>query len=216
MTTTTQGARLHPILWLAAIAVTAFSAVGIAAIAGWLPAAGGHQELNSESRMAAAEAASQSDPAPARSAEPAAVEPRARAAARSKPAPSAPAAVAQAADAPLSRCADCGTVEYVRAVTTQAKPSGVGVVAGGVIGGVLGNQVGKGSGRDLATIGGAVLGGIAGNEVEKRSRTASHYEVAVRLDSGERQTVRLDYLPQWREGERVTLRHGALSPLNGG
>jgi uncharacterized protein YcfJ len=43
-----------------------------------------------------------------------------------------------------------------------------GMIAGAVIGGLLGNQVGKGSGRTLATVAGAVGGGYAGREIDRR------------------------------------------------
>ena len=48
--------RLHPVQWLAALSVIGFSAVGIAALTGTLPTTQSHQEIKSESRMAAAEA----------------------------------------------------------------------------------------------------------------------------------------------------------------
>jgi surface antigen len=40
-----------------------------------------------------------------------------------------------------------------------------GMVVGAVAGGILGNQVGKGTGRVLATAAGAVIGGIVGSEI---------------------------------------------------
>lgn len=200
MTNLNQRTRLHPIQWLAALSVTGFSALGIAAIAGWLPSATGHQEIQTESRMAAAEAGRQAAP----------VEPAAKAAAKTQVAPESVGTAASAATPPA--CPECGTIVAIRPVEAPVKPSGVGAIAGGVIGGVLGNQVGKGSGRDLATIGGAVLGGFAGNQVEKKTRTTTHYEVSLRLDSGEYRLLRLSHRPQWQEGERVALRDGALYP----
>ena len=50
-----KGHRLHPMAWLAALSVTAFSAVGIGAITGLIPSADSHQEIRTESRMVAAE-----------------------------------------------------------------------------------------------------------------------------------------------------------------
>src|SRR5260221_3008210 len=40
-----------------------------------------------------------------------------------------------------------------------------GAVAGALIGGILGHQIGRGGGRDLATVGGAVAGGAVGANV---------------------------------------------------
>ena len=58
-----------------------------------------------------------------------------------------------------------------------------------MLGGVIGNQMGKGTGKDLATIGGAVLGGIAGHQVEKNTRTVTRYDISVRMDNGEHRVV---------------------------
>jgi len=44
-----------------------------------------------------------------------------------------------------------------------------GTLIGALIGGALGNQVGKGDGRDAATIGGAVIGGVIGNQVDRNN-----------------------------------------------
>ena len=79
-----------------------------------------------------------------------------------------------------------------------------------MLGGVIGNQMGKGTGKDLATIGGAVLGGIAGNQVEKNTRTVTRYEVSVRMDNGEHRVVTVKEAPTWREGDRVAIRDGQL------
>src|SRR5690606_17779594 len=100
-------------------------------------------------------------------------------------------------------CSNCGRVESVRAVQTAAKPSGVGVVGGAVVGGLLGNQVGGGSGRTLATVAGAVGGGYAGTEIEKRTRTATTYEVRVRMEDGNVRTFPYNGQPPWSTGDRV-------------
>ncbi|MCB1957980.1 MAG: glycine zipper 2TM domain-containing protein [Rhodocyclaceae bacterium] len=187
--------RLHPIQWLAALSVVGFSGVGIAALTGAIPSAVGHQEIQKESRMAAAEAstAAAEPVAPARPARPAP-----KASQPSEPTSTAPA------------CRQCGVIESVQAVQVDGQGSGAGVIAGGVVGGVLGNQVGKGSGHDLATIGGAVLGGIAGNQIEKKVRTGTAYDVAVRMDDGRREVLRLASLPPYRTGDRVSVGGGAL------
>ena len=119
---------------------------------------------------------------------------------------SGPAPVAQA---PI--CYNCGRVESVQAVQTAAKPSGLGVVAGGVLGGLLGNQVGNGNGRTLATVAGAVGGGFAGNEVEKRTHTATTYRVQVRMEDGSMRTFPQSGADGWRVGDRVKVVNGALT-----
>jgi len=107
-------------------------------------------------------------------------------------------------------CYDCGRIESVRSVQTQAKPSGVGVVGGAVVGGLLGNQIGGGSGKTLATVAGAVGGGFAGNEIEKRTRTEANYEVTVRMEDGRTRTFPYDNQPNWNTGDRVRVVDGYL------
>ena len=81
-------------------------------------------------------------------------------------------------------CSTCGRVESVQAIQQAEPATGVGAVAGGVLGAVVGNQIGKGSGRSAATVLGAVGGGYVGHQVEKRSRTHTVYQVAVRMEDG--------------------------------
>lgn len=86
-------------------------------------------------------------------------------------------------------CVNCGTVERVTAIEQAGKPSGLGVIAGGVLGAVVGNQVGRGDGRKLATVLGAVGGGMAGNAVEKNMNKTTHYQVLIRMEDGSTRTV---------------------------
>ena len=205
-----NGKRLHPMLWVAALSVTTLSAVGIAAVTGVLPVSAGHQEIQSESRVAIAEKAGSLANAQRRET------PAPTSSVRSEPTqPVTQPESASATDTESRACTECGVIESVRAVRVSGDGSPLGVIAGGVIGGALGNQVGKGSGRDLATIGGAVLGGIAGNQIERRAKAATRYEVAVRMDGGQRRVLRLSTLPRWREGERVAVRNGRLQAPGG-
>lgn len=108
-------------------------------------------------------------------------------------------------------CSTCGRIESVQAIPHAAKPSGLGVAAGAVLGGILGNQVGNGNGRTLATIAGAVGGGYAGNEVEKRSHTATTYQVRVRMDDGSIRTFPYTQQPSWNAGDRARVVDGQLT-----
>jgi len=109
---------------------------------------------------------------------------------------------------PSAGCLTCGVVESIRYTEQKGKGSGVGAIAGGVLGGVLGHQIGSGRGNTAATIVGAGAGAYAGNEVEKNSKKKSYYVVAVRLDSGRRQTVTQGARPGVREGDRVKIVDG--------
>jgi outer membrane lipoprotein SlyB len=107
-------------------------------------------------------------------------------------------------------CYECGRVESVNAVQTQAAPSGLGMIAGGVVGGLLGNQVGGGNGKKVATVAGVVGGGYAGHEIEKRTRTATTYEVRVRMEDGRIRTFPYDNQPHWNAGDRIRVVDGYL------
>lgn len=125
------------------------------------------------------------------------------------PAPvAAPVIVAQAPVKPI--CANCGTIEAVTPITKKAPGSGVGAVAGGVLGGVVGNQIGKGSGRTVATVLGAIGGGVAGNAIEKNMKKTTAYEVRVRMEDGSSRTIEQSSAPAI--GSKVTLDGNAIKP----
>ena len=109
-------------------------------------------------------------------------------------------------------CASCGRVESVTTVQREAKPSGVGVVAGGVLGAIVGNQIGKGSGRAVATVAGAVGGGWAGNTIEKNMKKTTVYQVHVRMEDGSVRTI--EQAAPATVGARVTVEGGALRPAD--
>ena len=228
MDTNNNSKRIHPLIAGAAVSVMVASLTGVAAMTGLLP--------NSHSEGKTLAAAEQPVPVKAVATKPAPV------AKIAKPAPSARMALnddeerypsqprmVNRSDAvyrtpdysqnmvqvaqPARVCNNCGRVESVHTVQSQADPSGVGVVGGAVVGGLLGNQVGGGTGRTLATIAGAVGGGYAGNEVEKRTRTATTYQVRVRMDNGQVRSFPYNSQPNWRQGDRVRVVDGYLRGL---
>jgi outer membrane lipoprotein SlyB len=125
----------------------------------------------------------------------------------------APVRVAQATgsgQAPASACTSCGTVESVTPITRPGQASGVGMVGGAVVGGVLGNQVGKGSGRAVATVLGAAGGGWAGNTIEKNMKKTTAYSVRVRMQDGSSRVLEQNAAPM--VGAKVTVDGGSLRP----
>lgn len=104
-----------------------------------------------------------------------------------------------------STCSNCGVVLSVNESKTAGKGSGLGVIAGGVVGGLLGNQVGKGSGRDVATVAGVVGGAYAGNQIEKNTRKVTNYEIVVKMDTGEELTVRQATNPNVGKGDSIRI-----------
>lgn len=84
-----------------------------------------------------------------------------------------------------------------------------GLAVGAVAGGIIGNQVGKGSGRVLATVAGAVVGGIVGSEIGRRmdehDRVLAQQAEYDALESGESGRPR-----QWRNPDNG--RYGDVTP----
>lgn len=181
----------HPILLGAGVAVIIFSAVGIAAVMGWIPISTSSPGPTGEPPKAAQQAS--------------AVPPKPASARHQQP----PAQVAANAPARV-RCAECGVVESVREIEKAGEASGLGAVAGGVVGGVVGNQVGGGRGRDAMTVIGAVGGAVAGNQIEKKAKATKVYEVTIRFEDGSVRTVTEPNAPTWRQGDRVKVINGQI------
>lgn len=161
---------LYPALVVAAISVTLFSLLGIAALTGVMPAAHSNSAAGStsNSRTAATAAA----PAKGKSA-----------------ATAAQAAAAKTPAAIAAACSNCGKVESVTSVDSPAKTSGVGAVAGGLTGALLGNQIGRGDGRTMMTIAGGAGGAYLGNKIEQNTRRTTSYKIVVRMDNGSLRTI---------------------------
>ena len=119
---------------------------------------------------------------------------------------------ARPASAPPPVCRDCGTVEAVREVSKPAEGSGLGAVAGGLLGGLLGNQIGQGKGNTAATVIGAVGGAVAGHQVEKQVRADRQLHVTVRFEDGSQRTVTQEGGSRWQVGDHVRLSNGNLQP----
>ncbi len=174
---------IHPLAWIAGIAVIVFSAVGIAAFMGWIPTSMGNSGSGAMTEAPAAGANAKT----------------------------APARIASSTPAHTSkRCADCGVIESVRSIESKGEGSGLGAVGGAVVGGVLGHQVGGGRGKDVMTVVCAVGGAMAGNEVEKRAKSTQGYAVTVRLDDGTTHVFNQTSAPNWRVGDRVRIVDGVI------
>jgi len=180
---------LHPLAWVAGIALILFSAVGIGAFMGWIPTSMGHP---GDKAVLEPQSANTGAPAQAK-------------------VHTAPVQVANSAPARAStRCAECGVVESVREIDTKGEGSGLGAVGGAVVGGVLGNQVGGGRGKDVMTVVGAVGGAMAGNEVEKRVKSTKSYSITIRFDDGSSRVISEVNAPTWRAGDKVKVINGVI------
>jgi outer membrane lipoprotein SlyB len=237
-----KATRLHPLLTAAAVSVTVFSAVGVAALTGLIPpsiSSGKSEAPMAVSLAPQAAAPVQQSPQPVAEPVPAPLPPaktvstpkpvKKPAVAKSTPAsfpaeppvyrdygPVAQAPVPQAPVAePMKapQALNVGTVESVREIAEKGDGTGLGAVAGGVAGAVVGKQFGNGSGKTIMTVLGAAGGAYAGHEVEKRVRGAKRWEVTVRMEDGTSRTVSTDAQPQWRTGDRVRMIEGRLQPV---
>jgi outer membrane lipoprotein SlyB len=234
----TNTRRLHPLLTAAAISVTVFSAVGVAAVTGLIPSSiGSHKQdvpvQEQSSLQAPVEVAQPAEsvveqPAPQVAPKPAPKKPVAH---KSTPKPAAPVAYndygtppppppyAQAPAAPVAtprpvvQPGTLATVQAVREVKDKGDATALGPIAGGIAGAVLGNQIGKGHGsQKVITVLGAAGGAFAGRAVEQQARGTTHWEVDVRRDDGAAETVRSDVAPSYQPGQRVRLIDGKLQP----
>lgn len=102
------------------------------------------------------------------------------------------------------------TVLAIREVKSEGKATGFGAVIGAISGAILGHQVGKGTGRDVATVAGGVGGAVAGHQVEKGVRSDITWETTVRFDDGSTRTVHAAQQPTWRVGDRVQVANGEI------
>jgi len=186
-----------------------FSAVGIAALMGWIP-----NSMGGAGDKAAVEQYSANAVPPAAPIANRAVAPRPAQADYVAPARAERGErvehIAPARVAAVATCVECGVIESVREIDAKGKGSGLGAVGGGVVGGLLGNQVGAGRGKDVMTVVGVVGGALAGNEVEKRVKTSKSYEVTVRMHDGSSRIISEASLPPWRTGDKVKIIDGAI------
>ena len=230
----TNNRRLHPLLTAAAISVTVFSAVGVAAVAGLIPSSiGSHKQDTPVQEQATLQVPAEdvkpvepvvTQPAP----KPVHKKPVAR---TTTPKPAAPVAYndygtppppppyAQAPAVPVETPRPVvqpgllATVQAVREVKDKGDATALGPIAGGIAGAVLGNQIGKGHGsQKVITVLGAAGGAFAGRAVEQQARGTTHWEIDVHRDDGANQTVRSDVAPSYQPGQRVRLIDGRLQP----
>lgn len=189
MTTPTSNSRPSLPVIAAAVAVMLLSGVGIAKMMNWLPASNPATVAEENAKDAADAEKADAD---------------------------AKAGTVKSADdkvaAKHESCSSCAIVTDISPITTAAKPSGLGAVAGAVVGGVLGHQVGGGDGKKVATVAGVVGGAYAGNAIEGKTRTTTRYRVRVRFEDGRRDSFNYAQAPNLDVGTPVRVRNGELVP----
>ena len=196
---------LQTVLIISGIAVTVFSLLGIATMAGWLPHA------NSQDNVVAAQSATPPVTTPAPQPERKYTERRQE----SRPAYSAgnTSGAQYAQVAPV--CHECGVVQSIDVTQVASNnPSVLGTVAGGVLGALVGHQIGNGNGRTAMTVVGAAGGAYAGNQIEKKMTQQQRYVVHVRMDDGTYRTFYLNSPPPYGQGNRIRLENDTPVAIN--
>ena len=117
----------------------------------------------------------------------------------------------QVAAAPV--CASCGVIDGYSAVQVKGQNNGVGAVAGGLGGALVGSKIAGRSNHTLGGVIGAVGGGLLGNAIESHERTATVYDVRVRMADGSVRTVRQSTVPN--VGQRVNVEGNTLRAIDG-
>jgi len=203
-----QAARpSHPLLIVAAVAVTLFSLVGIGAVLGWIPTSIGNPG-GATLAQAPAQPEVQSEPARPAQHKPA---PHPKPQHIAQAVPQAAAVLPPPPPAQIAAvCKECGVIEDVREVEKAGEASGAGAVGGAVVGGVLGHQVGAGRGRDLATVLGAIGGAFGGNAIEKNVKKTKEYQIWVRYEDGTKGMFVQPTPPGWHVGDKVKVVNGQI------
>ncbi|MHB1676877.1 MAG: outer membrane lipoprotein [Sulfuriferula sp.] len=214
---------LNTVLIISGIAVTLFSLLGIATMAGWIPHASSQDSVVATQNATPATGPSANTPygSTAQNSQgtpnashsqykygeryPQRREPR-REERISEAAPNSP---VPAQVAPV--CPVCGVVQAINVTQVQSSsPSVIGTVLGGVLGAVVGHQIGNGNGRTLATVAGAAGGAYAGDKIGQRANQQQRYVIHVRMDDGTYRTFYLSTPPSFNTGDKVRLENGTL------
>jgi len=196
--------RIHPLVATAAGAVILACGVGVAAMTGILPHAGGAPE---PATVAAPVVTAAAPPPPAVVNRPAPPPPPQQIAQAAPPppryAPPPPPPAAQI-------CRTCGHVTSIEEQREEGHGTGIGAAGGAVAGGLVGHAFGGGNGRVATTLLGALGGGLAGNSVERHVRSTTSYRVNVRMEDGTYREFHYANPPPVSDGERVRIVNGVL------
>ena len=105
--------------------------------------------------------------------------------------------------AAVAPCNDCGKVTAVSVSEKDGEGGAAGMIVGGLAGALLGHQVGKGTGKDVATIAGAAGGAYAGHQIQGKMNKVKTWSVSVRFDNGEQRVFSFDHDPGMSVGDPV-------------
>ena len=203
--------KTHPLIIIAAVAITLFSLVGIGAVLGWIPTSVGNPGAAS-APVALAPEQPATQPEEAKPERKPTAKPKPKPLAKSEPLHE-PARAAVPPPPPVvvaAICRECAVIEEVREVEKAGQASGAGAVGGAVVGGVIGHQMGGGRGKDVATVLGVIGGGLAGNAIEKNAKKTVEYQIVVRYEDGTKGLFTQATPPSWRPGDKVKVINGVI------
>lgn len=220
--------KLHPLVAVAAVSLTLFSLLGIAAITGLVPSARSNnadsfqvampisdtdaKKLESQDQATQSKQAKENSKSATNTGTSATASEPVKHTSTAKSESSAKSAVT--ADSGVKTCLHCGQVAAINLVKQDGEASGLGAVAGGVAGGLVGNQIGKGKGNILMTILGAGGGAYAGHTIEKKVKATDIYVVKVHMNDGSTRTVTMAEKPAFAVGDQVKVINGGVSVVS--
>jgi len=230
----TRQRKIHPLMATAAVSLTLFSLLGIAAITGVIPSARSNNASSFQlampiSDMDAKKLEAQDQSGSAQTSQATSPDKLAKEDSKSttrshntqEPARHAgtvksvsPSKQTVTADSGVKACLHCGQVAAINLVKQDGEASGLGAVAGGVAGGLVGNQIGKGKGNVLMTILGAGGGAYAGHTIEKKVKATETYVVKVHMNDGSTRTVTMAEKPEFAVGDQVKVINGGVSVVS--
>ncbi len=202
----TQTRKTHPMVLIAATAMTVFSILGSAMITGFIPNADSEKLSIARSSLNNIDS---SDKAKSDEQNPSLE--KNEASGKISRVGQAENSQTEHVASDISSCHDCGKIVSIKRITIDGEGSGLGAVAGGVTGGVIGNQIGEGQGNVLMTIIGVGGGAYAGHKIEKKVNAETAYVIKVKMGSGEYKTVKQHHEPAFAIGDAVKVKNGSLS-----
>jgi outer membrane lipoprotein SlyB len=109
-----------------------------------------------------------------------------------------------------SSCRDCGTVARIEPAARRQRGNAVMHAVGNALGDVALGHIDS----DVATVAGAARDAASDDDDDRDDERARGYEITVRMDDGRRVLLQQDERSdRLREGDRVRVRGGRLSPI---
>ncbi|MFD1295597.1 hypothetical protein ACFQ4Q_02990 [Lysobacter gummosus] len=107
-------------------------------------------------------------------------------------------------------CRDCGTVARIEPAARRQRSNAVMHAVGNALGDVALGHIDS----DVATVAGAARDAASDDDEDRDDARARGYDITVRMDDGRRIQLRQDERHErLREGDRVRVRAGRLSPI---